>query len=53
MSEVWLALIYTLVPLITAITALVVAIRANNKGIRNNKTLSDQNLRALKGKPKE
>jgi len=53
MSEVWLALIAILVPLIMAITALVVAIKANNKGIRNNKTLSDQNLSRLKRGPKE
>ncbi|GAI78821.1 unnamed protein product [marine sediment metagenome] len=53
MSDVWLALIAILVPLITAITALVVAIKANNKGIRNNKTLLDQNLRDLKDKTKE
>lgn len=51
MNEVWLALIACLVPLITAITALVVAIKANNKGIRNNKTLSAQNLRAKDEKP--
>ncbi|GAJ11674.1 unnamed protein product [marine sediment metagenome] len=51
MDNVWLAFIATVVPLITAITALVVVIKANNKGIRNNKTLSNQNLRGKDEKP--
>ena len=37
MIEVWLALIMVLVPLITAITALVVALKANGKVNNRNK----------------
>jgi len=38
MIEVWLALIVVLVPLVTAITALVVALKANGKVNNNIKT---------------
>jgi len=38
MIEVWIALVAVLVPLVTAITALVVALKANGKVNNRNKT---------------
>ena len=38
MIEVWLALIFVLVPLVTAITALVMALKTNRKVNNRDKT---------------